>query len=154
MNFLVFDVSNYGRNLAFRIRKRTVAFLPREALPHPMGRTALELLHGRGERLRSRQDKQEVNVVGRPAGGHESEAFASRNAANVCVEVRFAVRRNQRLALFGAEDAVNEIARIRMSHGCAVPTGLQFYIVPAIPTPRRGNRSYTAAPERRRRNGS
>ena len=117
-----------------------------------MGRTALQLLHSRGEGLRGRQDKQKMNMVGRPAGSHEREAFASRNAANVCVEVRFAVRRNQRLALFGAEDAVNEIARVCVSHGCAVPTGLQFYIVPAIPTPRRANRSYTAAPERRRRN--
>jgi len=57
-----------------------------------------------------------MNVIGRSTRGDEREALAARNAAQVGVEFGGAGSRDQRAALFGAEDAMDEITYIRVGH--------------------------------------
>src|SRR5580658_7381349 len=58
-----------------------------------------------------------MNVIGCPARGDERETLATRNPAQVGMEFGGAGSRNERATLFGAEDTMNEIARVRMRHG-------------------------------------
>ena len=58
-----------------------------------------------------------MNVIGRSARSDECEAFAPRNAAQVGKKFGRAGGRYERAAIFGAEDTMNEIARVRVRHG-------------------------------------
>ena len=61
-------------------------------------------------------DEEQMNVIGRSAGGDERETLAACNAAEVGIEFGGAVGWYQRAALFRAEDTMNDIARIRVRH--------------------------------------
>jgi hypothetical protein len=56
-----------------------------------------------------------MNVIGHSTRGDEREALAARNAAQLGIEFGGAGGGNQRAALFGAENTMNEIARVRMT---------------------------------------
>jgi hypothetical protein len=57
-----------------------------------------------------------MNVIGRSTRSDKRETLAVCNAAQVGIEFGSAGGWDQRTALLGAEDAMNEIARVRMRH--------------------------------------
>jgi len=57
-----------------------------------------------------------MNMIGRSARGDERKALTARNAAQVGIEFGGAGERDELAAPFGAEDAMNEIARVRVGH--------------------------------------
>src|SRR5580698_5872517 len=132
VHLLVADVSPYDRYLGWTDAERSVSLLPSKLRSHPPRGSTLELLDRLGQRNFRGQQKQEVDVVGGTTGLDQAEAFAFGDTAEVSIEAAPAVRSDQRPALLRAEDAVNEIARVGMSHGSTVPPGLSslFACVP------------------------
>jgi len=76
-------------------------------------------------------------VIGCSARSDEREALTARNAAQVGIEFDRAVSRNQRTPLFGAEDAMDKIARVCMGHD-APSRDSGYFIGYAHPTLKRG----------------
>ena len=85
-----------------------------------------------------RQRKEEMNVIGRSTRGDKREALAPRNAAQVGIEFSRTGGRNERAAIFGAEDTMNKIARVRMRHDAPSLQDSQFTIALPHPTLKRG----------------
>jgi hypothetical protein len=69
-----------------------------------------------GQSARSWQGKEKMKVIRRSSRSDEREALTARNAAQVGIEFGGAGGRDKRATLFGAEDAMNQIARIRVGH--------------------------------------
>jgi len=85
-------------------------------MAHPPGRAAFELLHCVGKVNRRRQFKEEMNMVGCSTRGDERETFSARDGRKIDIELGGAGGGDEGAALFGAEDTVDEIARVRVSH--------------------------------------
>src|ERR1035438_5813840 len=126
MLFLVLYVPLHDLNLRRTDAERSVSFLPGKAIPHPPGRASFELLNRMGKGAGRRQHKQQMNMIGGSARGHKRETLAARNAAQVGIEFGGTGGWYQRTTLFGAEDTMNEIARVRMRHGTPSLRDSQF----------------------------
>lgn len=79
-----------------------------------------------------------MDVVRRSACRDERETLATRNAAQVSVELGCAGGGNQGAAILGAEDAMNEIARVRVGHGTPSLRDSHSTIAILAPTLKRG----------------
>ena len=134
MLLLVLNVFLHHRNLRRDDAECSVTFLPGKAMPHPPGGASLEFLNGSGKGVRCRQDKEQMNVIRRSAGGQERRALAAGNAAEVGKEFGLACFGNQRAAIFRAENTMNKIACIRMRH--LAPSLRDSHSTTAIYTPR------------------
>jgi hypothetical protein len=60
------------------------------------------------------------------AGGYQAEAFALCDTAGVGIQSGKTIGGNEWFALFCAEDAMDEISGVRVSHVCIVSAGLTF----------------------------
>ena len=74
-----------------------------------------------------------MNVIGRSTRGDEREALAARNGTQVGMKLGGAGGRDERAAIFGAEDTMNEIARVRVRHG--TPSRRDSDFTTTFPTP-------------------
>jgi len=74
-----------------------------------------------------------MNVIRRSARGYERKPLAMRNSAQVGMKFGRAYGRDERTAILGAEDAMNEIARVRVRHG--TPSLRDSRFTKAIPLP-------------------
>ena len=86
-----------------------------------------------------------MNVVCHSTGGDQGETLAPRDAAEIGEKIGHAVGGNEWPALFCAEDAVDEIAGIRVGHARTVPRGLTFYNVHSFPKLKRGANDHCAS---------
>ncbi len=144
MPCLILDIFLHHSDLGRADAECSIPFLPGKAPPHPSGGAALELLNGVSEGLLGRQNKQQVNVVRSSTGGEQRETFAPGDAAKMSIEPGLARDSDERAAVFGAKDTVDEIACVCVGHATVVPTGLQFYMGLAFPTLKRGANEHCA----------
>src|ERR1035438_5719855 len=79
-----------------------------------------------------------MNVIGRSTRGDEREALAARNGTQVGMKLGGAGGRDERAAIFGAEDTMNEIARVRVGHDAPSLRDSQFITTTPYPTLKRG----------------
>ena len=117
MLLLVLDVLLHDRNLRHAYAEGPVPFLLGKPAPHPQGRAALEFLDDLGEGVSRREDKKQMNVICGSASGDKRKSLAAGNATQVGVEFGGTCSGNDGEAIFCAEDAMHEIARVRMRHG-------------------------------------
>jgi hypothetical protein len=135
VHLLIADISPHGRNLRRADAEGAVTLLPGKIRSHPSGRSSLKFLDCLGEGVVSREKKEEMKMIGRSPGLDETKAFIFSDAAEIVAERLTALWCEQRRTVFRAEDAVDEIVSVGMSHGSAVPPGL--LVRPPRTTPRR-----------------
>jgi len=116
MFLLALNVFFHNRNLRRANTERAVSFLPGKTMPHPPRGASLELLNGLGEGVGRRQDKEQMDVIRRSAGGDQREALAMGYAAQVGIKLGRTDCGNERAPIFRAENTMNEIARVCMRH--------------------------------------
>lgn len=88
--------------------------------------------------MRCGQNQEQMNVVCGSASGDQRKTFVASDSAQVGIEFADSRWLDERSAVFGAEDAMNEIIRICMRH-LVVPS-LRDSILQgfAVPTLKRG----------------
>lgn len=106
------------RRLALRLAhtERTIAFLPRKArhFVQPSRGISFELLHSFGQRNGRRQRDEQMQMIGSAASGQQRNVFLARDSADVLPEP---LRIGDEIgAVFGAEDAMHEVAGVGMRH--------------------------------------
>ena len=116
MLLLALNVLLHHWNLRRADAERAVSLLPGKSMPHPPGGTTFEFLNRLGQGVRRRQDKEQMKVIRRPAGGDQFEALAAGNADQVGMEFVCTGRWDERPAIFRAEDTMDEIARVCVRH--------------------------------------
>lgn len=116
MFLLVLNVTLDDFELGRADAECSIPFLPGKSAPHPLRGTSLELLDGVSQGAYRRHDKQEMNVIGRTAGGDKGQSFAACDATQIGIEFGSTSGGNEWTSFFGAEYAMNVDARVCVCH--------------------------------------
>ena len=94
--------------------------------------------------LISRQNEEQMNVIGGPARGEQGEAFVTGNSAEIGIEGGHARDGDEWTAVLCAKDTVDEIVRVCVSHFRRCPYGTPILRACVIPTLKRGASNHCA----------
>jgi hypothetical protein len=135
MRLLPVNVLNQRTKIGRADGKQTVPALPRKSsdtlLFHPGGRAGFDLGDNFCSRSRRGQSHRKMNVVSDASCSETLAIQLARGSRKIGVQSRQNVIIDQRAAIFGTEDDMNQVKAQRLRHRCNYMSGLQPSTAPA-----------------------
>lgn len=129
VRLLPVDISNQRTKIGRADGKQTVPALPRKSadtlLFHPGGRAGFDLGDNLGRRSCRGQSHRKMNVVSDASCSETLAIQFARGSRKIHVKSRQNVIIDQRDAIFGTEDDMNQVEAQRLRHCCDYMSGLQ-----------------------------